>query len=64
LKIDASVKRNTTFIKKLKTLSEENKEAIIQELNLINLSRYISEVVTSIAEAPIKIAQVEYYLIY
>lgn len=53
--LDSNIKRNTSFIKKLKEkLGEEQKEALCQELQLLNLSRYVSEVVNAIAEAKLK----------
>ncbi len=52
--LDSSIKRNTSFVKKLKTLSEDQKDSLTQELNQLNLSKYISEAVTSIVEAKLK----------
>jgi regulator of nonsense transcripts 2 len=52
--LDSSIKRNTSFIKKLKAFSEDQKESLLQELNQLNLSKYISEVVAAIVEAKLK----------
>eukprot|EP01114_Cavostelium_apophysatum_P008182 TRINITY_DN2050_c0_g1_i2.p1 TRINITY_DN2050_c0_g1~~TRINITY_DN2050_c0_g1_i2.p1 ORF type:complete len:1232 (-),score=430.22 TRINITY_DN2050_c0_g1_i2:182-3877(-) len=52
--LDSSIKRNTSFIKKLKTISEDQRDSLLQELNLLNLSKFLSEVVAAIAEAKLK----------
>jgi hypothetical protein len=58
LKADASHKKNTTFVKKLRAITEENKESIFQEFFTLNLSRYITEAIAALVEAPIKITQI------
>src|SRR5690349_15955603 len=52
--LDSNIKRNTSFIKKVKLLSEEQKDSLCQEIQQLNLTRYISEVVNAIAEAKLK----------
>jgi regulator of nonsense transcripts 2 len=50
----SNVQKNASFIKKLRALSEEQKDQICSELLQLNLSRYISEVVAAISEAKLK----------
>jgi uncharacterized membrane protein len=54
--LDASIKKNTAFIKKLKNISEEQKNSLCKELVSLKLSKYVSEVVTSIVECRLKTA--------
>ncbi len=56
--LDSSVKRNTAVIKKLKQITEDQKDSLLSELNQVNLSKYISEAVSGIAEAKLKISDV------
>jgi regulator of nonsense transcripts 2 len=49
--LDASLKKNTSFIKKLKAISYEQKDALWQEANGLKLDKYIGEVVASLLEA-------------
>ena len=46
--------KNTAFIKKLRNLSEENRDQLVRELKCLNLSRYVSEAVSAICEAKLK----------
>ncbi|KAK9868805.1 hypothetical protein WJX84_002149 [Apatococcus fuscideae] len=52
--LDSSVKRNTGFIKKLRQLSEENFKPLLDELAKLNQTRYVAEVVSAIADAPLR----------
>ena len=42
--LDSSVKKNSVFIKKLGTLTEATKDKLVQDLNSLNLTKYIEEV--------------------
>ncbi|XP_065186953.1 regulator of nonsense transcripts 2-like [Sycon ciliatum] len=55
---DSSVKKNTTFVKKLRSVTEQQRDALSAEFNQLNLSKYIQEAVTSFAEAKLKMADV------
>jgi regulator of nonsense transcripts 2 len=46
--LDGAIKKNTSFIKKLKTFSAENVEQIKRELVGLKLEKYLSEVATAI----------------
>jgi regulator of nonsense transcripts 2 len=52
--LDSSIKKNTSFIKKLAKLSEDTKENLLKEVKTLNLSKYISEVVHAIAQTTLK----------
>jgi len=51
-------KRNTSFIKKLRLLNEDQRESLCLELQQLNLSRYVSEVVNALAEAKLRASDV------
>lgn len=52
--LDSSIKRNTAVIKKLKQINEEQKEGLLEELRVVNLSKFVSEAVTAITDAKLK----------
>jgi len=41
-------------IKKLKQINEEQKEGLLEELRVVNLSKFVSEAVTAILDAKFK----------
>jgi len=57
-KLDPNVKKTTGLVKKVKALSEENAAQIGQEIVKLNLKRYVSEIVTGILEAPLKMKDI------
>lgn len=56
LKLKSDIKKSSAFVKKLKTLAEGNAEALAKDVVELNLTRYVSECVAALAEAPIKMA--------
>ncbi|KAG2482394.1 hypothetical protein HYH03_018672 [Edaphochlamys debaryana] len=52
--LDSSIKRNSALTKKLKQLTEENKQGILDDIRKTNQSKYVSEAVSAIAEAPLR----------
>eukprot|EP01116_Phalansterium_solitarium_P000218 TRINITY_DN10128_c0_g1_i1.p1 TRINITY_DN10128_c0_g1~~TRINITY_DN10128_c0_g1_i1.p1 ORF type:complete len:1390 (-),score=694.08 TRINITY_DN10128_c0_g1_i1:248-4417(-) len=56
--LDTNIKRNSTFVKKLGAISEDKRESLCSELQQLNLSKYISEAVTSIADAKLKLSDI------
>jgi regulator of nonsense transcripts 2 len=52
--LDSSIKKNTSFIKKLSKLSEDTKDSLLKEVKTLNLTKYISEVVHAIAQTTLK----------
>lgn len=54
-KLDASIKKNTSFVKKLKvSLTSEKKNELLKDIKSLKLEKYIAEVVSAIAEAKLK----------
>lgn len=42
-KLDSSLKKNTAFVKKLKTLTESQRTALINDFGALNLTKYVEE---------------------
>lgn len=57
-RLDSSIKKNSTFVKKLKTMTDTQKESIFKDMNGLNLTKYISEVASAIVEAKIKLNEI------
>lgn len=53
-KLDSSIKKVTAFIKRLKTLTENQKDMLSKEMLQLNLSKYLSEVAAAFTEAKLK----------
>ena len=58
-KLDSSMKKNTAMIRKLKTLHDGNAASILSDLERVNQSKYVSEAVSAILEAPLKAKDVK-----
>ena len=52
--LESSMKKNQALIRKLKTLSEASAPGVLADLKKLNHSKYISEAVSAIVEAPLK----------
>lgn len=57
--MDSSIKRNTAVIKKLKQINEEQREALMDELRGVNLSKFVSEAVTAICDAKLRSSDIQ-----
>ncbi|XP_062219731.1 LOW QUALITY PROTEIN: regulator of nonsense transcripts UPF2-like [Phragmites australis] len=57
--LDSSIRRNTTVIKKLKTINDEQKDGLMDELKSVNLSKFVSEAVSYICEAKLRSADIQ-----
>uniref|UniRef100_A0ACD5UDH1 Uncharacterized protein n=1 Tax=Avena sativa TaxID=4498 RepID=A0ACD5UDH1_AVESA len=57
--LDSSIKRNTAVIKKLKTISDEQKDGLMEELKSVNLSKFVSEAVSHICEVRLRSADMQ-----
>ena len=51
---DSSIKRNTTTIRKLRSVTEESAPALLRELRSLNLSKYVTEAAAALAESRLK----------
>ena len=49
-KLDGSIKKNTAFIRKLKVLSHDSLESLLEELVHLKLEKYVQEIATAILE--------------
>ncbi|KAI6646478.1 hypothetical protein LOD99_12599 [Oopsacas minuta] len=52
--LDSTLKKNTSFVKKLRTITESVKESLATEFEGLNLSKYLQEAANAIAEAKTK----------
>ncbi|XP_051976822.1 LOW QUALITY PROTEIN: regulator of nonsense transcripts 2-like [Xyrauchen texanus] len=57
-RLDSSLKKNTAFVKKLRTLTEQQRSSLSQDFDSLNLSKYIGEAVSSMVEAKLKLSDV------
>ncbi|KAM6987187.1 regulator of nonsense transcripts 2 isoform 2-T2 [Aplochiton taeniatus] len=57
-RLDSSLKKNTAFVKKLRTLTEQQRDGLSNDFGSLNLSKYIGEAVSSVVEAKLKISDV------
>lgn len=58
--LDSGIKKNTSLIKKVKhSVTEENIASICKDIQRLNLSRYVSEVVSAIVELKMKGSDVD-----
>ena len=57
-KLDSSMKKNTAFVKKLAKLTEQQRDSLSHEFSLLNLSKYVQEVGSSMVDAKIKMTDV------
>lgn len=53
-RLDSSIKKITSFIKRLKNLTESQKDSLAKEMITLNLTKYISEVAAAFTEAKMK----------
>lgn len=57
--LDSSIKRNTAVIKKLKQINEELREALMDELRTVNMSKFVSEAVAAICDAKLRSSDIQ-----
>lgn len=57
-KLKSDLKKTTAFTKKVKALSEDQRASLDKDLDNLNLSRYVSEIVDAVAENRLKNADV------
>lgn len=57
-KLDSGLKKNTTFVKKLKSFSASQLDVLLKDFATLNLTKYISEVAAAIAEAKLKMSDI------
>lgn len=57
-KLDSSLKKNTTFVKKIKNFSGPQLDSYLKDMSGLNLSKYMSEIAAAIVEAKLKMTDV------
>ncbi|XP_021737281.1 regulator of nonsense transcripts UPF2-like [Chenopodium quinoa] len=57
--LDSSIKRNTAVIKKLKQISEDQREGLMDDLRGVNLSKFVTEAVAAICDAKLKTSDIQ-----
>ncbi len=57
-KLKSDLKKTTAFTKKLKSLSEDQRSSLTKDVDTLNLSRYVSEIVDAVVDARLKNADV------
>ncbi|XP_069764577.1 regulator of nonsense transcripts 2 isoform X7 [Narcine bancroftii] len=57
-RLDSSLKKNTAFVKKLRTITEQQRDTLSSDFHVLNLSKYIAEAVASVVEAKLKLSDV------
>ncbi|XP_061195542.1 regulator of nonsense transcripts 2-like [Saccostrea echinata] len=57
-RLDSSLKKNTAFVKKLKNLTESQKDSLTKDFKGLNLNKYIGEAAAAITEAKLKMSDI------
>ncbi|XP_076074517.1 regulator of nonsense transcripts 2-like isoform X3 [Mytilus galloprovincialis] len=57
-KLDSNLKKNTAFVKKLRNLTESQKDSLVKDFEALNLSKYVGEVAAAITEAKLKMSDI------
>ena len=53
-KLDSTLKKNTSFVKKLGKITEQQRTSLSKELSGLNLTRYIQEITSALLQSKIK----------
>nr|CAD7449491.1 unnamed protein product [Timema bartmani] len=56
--LDSSLKKNTSFIRKLKTFSASQLNSLLEEMLTLNLTKYTSEVASALVESKLKMTDI------
>ncbi|GFS94914.1 regulator of nonsense transcripts 2 [Nephila pilipes] len=57
-RLDSSLKKNTAFIKRLRNMTEMQRDSLIKDMDGLNLTKYISEAASAIVDAKLKMSDV------
>lgn len=63
-RLDSSLKKNTAFVKKLKQFTANQLDALLKDMISLNLTKYISEISSSLSEAKIKLTDVNAAVVF
>lgn len=56
-KYDSSMKKNTGFIRKVRTISADQLQNVMKDIETLSLEKYLSEIVTSLTEGLMKVSK-------
>lgn len=57
-KLDSNLKKNTTFVKKLKNFSTSQLDSLLKDISGLNLTKYVSEVAAALVDAKLKMTDI------
>lgn len=57
-KLDSSLKKNTAFIKRLRNMTDSQRDSIVKDFSSLNLTKYVSEAAAAIVEAKLKMTDI------
>lgn len=57
-KLDSNLKKNTTFVKKIKNFSASQVDSLMKDISTLNLTKYVSEVAAAIVDAKLKMTDI------
>ncbi|XP_063220982.1 regulator of nonsense transcripts 2-like [Bacillus rossius redtenbacheri] len=58
LSLDSSLKKNSAFVRKLKSFSAKNLDCLVQEMKTLNLTKYLGEVAGALVESKLKMGDI------
>ncbi|XP_046405621.1 regulator of nonsense transcripts 2 isoform X2 [Ischnura elegans] len=56
--LDSSLKKNTAFVRKMKTFSASQADSLVKDMAALNLSKYISEIAAALVESKLKMTDI------
>lgn len=57
-KLDSSLKKNTAYVKKLRSITENQRAQLIKEFGSLNLTKYVGEMTAALVEAKLKMSDI------
>ncbi len=57
-KLDSNVKRNSAFVRKIRTFTESQLQPLLKEMSTLNIEKYISEIASALIEAKLKLSDI------
>lgn len=58
-KLDSSLKKNTAFVRKIRNFNESTKKSLMDEMQTLNLTKYLTEITTAIVEVKLKVTDIQ-----
>lgn len=57
-KLDSNLKKNTTFVKKIRNFSASQIDSLMKDISGLNLTKYVSEVAAALVDAKLKMTDI------